>query len=189
MQDFPLLLSTLYDRAVWLFPDQEIVSVEHDLSIARSTYGQTDERIRRLASAFGRLGIEAGEPIGTFAWNNRRHHELYWATANTGRVCHTLNIRLHPEQLSYIINHAGDRAIFVDPDLVGLLAPIVDQLETVQYFVVMGDKTDDRIPGSIAYEDLIADENPHGAWPVLDERSPMMFCYTSGTTWNPKGVD
>ncbi len=188
MQDFPLLLSTLYDRAVWLFPDQEIVSVEHDLSIARSTYGQTDERIRRLASAFGRLGIEAGEPIGTFAWNNRRHHELYWATANTGRVCHTLNIRLHPEQLAYIINHAGDRAIFVDPDLVGLLAPIVDQLETVQYFVVMGDKADDRIPGSINYEDLIADENPHGAWPVLDERSPMMFCYTSGTTGNPKGV-
>ncbi|HEY5890799.1 MAG TPA: AMP-binding protein, partial [Acidimicrobiia bacterium] len=188
MQDFPLLLSTLYDRAVWLFPDQEIVSVEHDLSVVRSTYGETDGRLRRLASALDRLGIGVGEPVGTFAWNNRRHHELYWATANSGRVCHTLNIRLHPEQLVYIINHAGDRAIFVDPDLVGLLAPIVDQLETVEHFIVMGDTADDRLPLSIAYEDLIADEVEHGAWPMLDERSPMMFCYTSGTTGNPKGV-
>ena len=86
MQDFPLNLSTLYDRAVWLYPDQEIVSVESDRSRTRTTYGETDERVRRLASALKRLGLSAGDPVGTFAWNNRRHHELYWATANTGLV-------------------------------------------------------------------------------------------------------
>jgi acyl-CoA synthetase (AMP-forming)/AMP-acid ligase II len=188
MQDFPLLLSTLYDRAVWLYPDQEIVSLGHDLGLTRTTYGRTDTRIRQLATAFSTLGIEQGDAVGTFAWNNYRHHELYWATANTGRICHTLNIRLHPEHLVYIINHAGDRAVFVDPDLVPLIAPIVDQLETVEHFVVMGESGDERIPGSIAYEDLISNEAEHGSWPILDERSPMMLCYTSGTTGNPKGV-
>jgi fatty-acyl-CoA synthase len=186
--DFPLLLSTLYDRGVWLFPDQEIISVEHDLSVTRSSYGETDVRVRRLASAFDALGLEVGDAIGTFAWNNRRHHELYWATANTGRVCHTINIRLHPDQIAYIVNHGHDRVLFVDPDLVPLLAPVADQLESVERFVVMGAEADERLPGSIAYEDLIADEAEFGKWPLLDERSPMMFCYTSGTTGHPKGV-
>ena len=95
--DFPLLLSTLYDNAVWQYGRQEIVSVEADHSIHRTTYAATDDRIRRLATALGaKLGTEAGDAIGTFAWNNHRHHELYWATANTGRVCHTLKIRLFP---------------------------------------------------------------------------------------------
>lgn len=188
MQDFPLLLSTLYNRGVRLYPDQEIVSVEHDRSVARSTYGETDIRIRKLATAFDRLGLESGGVVGTFAWNNRRHHELYWATANTGRICHTLNIRLHPEQIVYIVNHAEDSVIFVDPDLVGLVAPMVEQMPAVATYVVMGAEADERLPGSIAYEDLISDVDEHGAWPLLDERSPMMFCYTSGTTGNPKGV-
>lgn len=186
--DFPLNLSTLYDRAVRLFPDQEIVSVESDRTQVRTTYGEVDDRVRRLATALHRLGMGPGDVIGTFAWNNRRHHELYWATANTGIVCHTINIRLFADQVAYIVNHAGDRALFVDPDLVPLLAPIAGGLETVQTFVVMGDAGSDQLPGSIAYEDLIADADEHGAWPLLDERSPMMFCYSSGTTGNPKGV-
>jgi fatty-acyl-CoA synthase len=186
--DFPLLLSTLYDHAVWLHPDREVISVGSDRKLTRLTYGRLDDRIRRLASAFDELGIEAGEPVGTFAWNNHRHHELYWATANSGRVCHTINIRLFADQIVYIVNHAGDRAIFVDPDLVPLLAPLVDRFETVETIVVMGDEPSDAIPGSVAYEDLIADLPAHGDWPLLDERSPMMFCYTSGTTGNPKGV-
>ncbi|MGI9642936.1 MAG: AMP-binding protein, partial [Acidimicrobiia bacterium] len=95
--DFPLLLSTLYDHAMWQYPDQGIVSVEADLSIHRTTFGETDARVRRLAGALERVGIERGDAIATFAWNNHRHHELYWATANTGRICHTLNIRLFPE--------------------------------------------------------------------------------------------
>ena len=186
--DFPLNLSTLYDRAVRLYPDQEIVSVEADKSRVRSTYGETDTRVRRLATALQSLGLGRGDVLGTFAWNNRRHHELYWATANTGIVCHTLNIRLFADQLAYIVNHAGDKVVFVDPDLVPLLAPIADRLETVESFVVMGDVASDDLPGSIAYEDLIADAEPHGKWSLLDERSPLMFCYSSGTTGDPKGV-
>jgi fatty-acyl-CoA synthase len=186
--DFPLNLSTLYERAVGLYPDQEIVSVESDRSIARTTYGETDSRVRRLATALFGLGLTPGDPVGTFAWNNRRHHELYWATANTGLVCHTINIRLFAEQVAYIVDHAGDKVIFVDPDLVPLLAPIAERLQSVKTFVVMGETAAEALPGSIAYEDLIGDADEHGAWPLLDERSPMMFCYTSGTTGNPRGV-
>ncbi len=186
--DFPLNLATLYDRAVWLYPDQEIVSVEQDGTRARSTYGETDIRIRKLASALNALGMGKGDAVGTFAWNNQRHHELYWATANTGRVCHTLNIRLFADQLVYIVNHAQDRILFVDPSLIPLMEPLVGRFESVERYVVMGESSDDRLPNSIAYEDLIADQAPHGPWEELDERSPMMFCYTSGTTGDPKGV-
>ena len=184
MDDFPLLLSTLYDRAVRLFPNQEIVSVESDRSVIRNSYAETDERVRRLATALDRkLGVGPGQAVGTFAWNNQRHHELYWATANTGRICHTLNIRLFADQLEYVINHGEDQVVFVDPDLAGLFAPIVPRLKTVKAYVVMGgDASDSGLPNAISYEDLIGDAEPHGAWPELSERSPMMFCYTSGTT-------
>jgi fatty-acyl-CoA synthase len=186
--DYQLNLSTLYDRAVWLYPDQEIVSVEPDRSQVRTTYGETDGRVRRLASALETLGVDRGQVVGTFAWNNRRHHEVYWATANSGRVCHTLNIRLFADQLAYIVNHAGDKVIFVDPDLVPLMAPIADRLGTVERYVILGDAADPLLPGSVAYEDLIEDASEKRMWPELDERSPLMFCYTSGTTGDPKGV-
>ncbi len=188
MQDFPLLLSTLYDHAVWIHPDQEIVSVEADRSVVRHTYAETDARVRKLATALGQLGIDAGDAVASFAWNNQRHHELYWATANTGRILHTINLRLFPDQIVYIANHAGDRALFVDPDLVPLVAPLADRMETVEHWVVMGPSASPDLPGSIAYEDLISDAPEHGSWPILDERSPMMLCYSSGTTGNPKGV-
>ncbi len=188
--DFPLLLSTLYDNAVWQFPQQEIVSVESDRSIHRSTYGEADVRIRKLATALAdKLGTVAGDAIGTFAWNNHRHHELYWAIANTGRICHTLNIRLFPNQLEYIVNHAEDKVIFVDPDLAPLLAPMISEFPTVEHVVIMGPTAEGSgIDGALAYEDLIGDAEPIDTWPLLDERSPMMYCYTSGTTGNPKGV-
>lgn len=188
MMDFPLLLSSLYDRAVKVHPERRIVSVNSDKSRHYTTYGETDPRVRRLATALRTLGIDQGDVIGTFAWNNHRHHELYWATANTGVVCHTLNIRLFPEQLSYVINHAGDKVLFVDPDLAPLLAPVVDSLDTVETFVVLGDPAETSLPNAVGYEDLIADADEWTAWPALDERSPMMFVYTSGTTGNPKGV-
>lgn len=191
MDDFPLVLSTLYDRAVKLYPSQEIVSVEHDRTIVRQSYAETDLRVRRLARALDeRLGVGMGDAVGTFAWNNRRHHEIYWATANTGRICHTLNIRLFPDQLSYIVNHAADRVLFVDPDLLPLAERFADRLETVERFVVMGGEVPDttRLRNVMSYEELIDGVDPIQAWPHLDERSPMMLCYTSGTTGNPKGV-
>lgn len=190
MMDFPLLLSTLYERAVELFPDQEIVSVEADGSVRRTTYAQTDVNIRKLCTVFDQLGIEVGQAVGTFAWNNQRHHELYWATANSGRICHTLNIRLFSDQLTYIANHAQDQAIFVDPDLVGVLEPLADKMPSVRHWVVMGpDASLTTLPNALSYDDLLAEVEPHqGDWPMLDERSPHMYCYTSGTTGDPKGV-
>ena len=188
--DFPLLLSTLYDNAVWQYPNQEIVSVEADRSVHRTTYAETDTRVRKLTTALAeKLGTDVGDAIGTFAWNNHRHHELYWATANSGRICHTLNIRLFPDQLEYVVNHGEDKVIFVDPDLAPLLAPMVPKFNTVEQIVIMGPTAEGSgIPGAIAYEDLIEDVEPVAEWPLLDERSPMMYCYTSGTTGNPKGV-
>jgi fatty-acyl-CoA synthase len=190
MDDFPLLLSTLYEQSVALFPDQEIVSVETDLSVQRHTYAQTDERIRKLATALSeKLGLDVGDVAGTFAWNNQRHHELYWATANSGRVAHTLNIRLFPEQLTYIVNHGRDRVMFVDPNLVPLVERFAANLDVIEHYIIMGDAVGQTsLPNAIAYEDLIADVRPWGDWPLLDERSPMMYCYSSGTTGNPKGV-
>jgi fatty-acyl-CoA synthase len=188
MQDFPLLLSTLYDHAVWIHPDQEIVSVESDGSLLRTTYAATDGRVRRLAGALGRLGVGPGDAVGTFAWNNIRHHELYWATANTGMICHTINIRLFADQVVYVANHAEDKVVFVDPDLVPVIAPLASRMETVRHWVVLGAEASPDLPGSIAYEDLIADAPSEEEWPLLDERSPMMLCYSSGTTGNPKGV-
>ncbi len=190
MDDFPLRMSTLYGHAARLYGDSEIVSVEPDGATVRLTYAESDERIRRLATALeDRLGVPLGGVVGTFAWNNHRHHELYWATANSGRVCHTLNIRLFPEQLTYIVNHGRDQVIFVDSDLVETIAPIAHTFETVEAFVVMGGSIADvELPNAISYEDLIADVDPMPAWPEFGERAPLMFCYTSGTTGNPKGV-
>jgi fatty-acyl-CoA synthase len=190
MMDFPLNLSTLYERAVRLFPNQEVVSVEADRSIRRTTYAETDVNVRKLATVFEQLDVDEGQAVGTFAWNNQRHHELYWATANTGRICHTLNIRLFPEQLEYIINHGEDQVIFVDPDLVKALEPLAATLTTVRHFVVLGpDTADTTLPNAVSYDDLLAAADPfEGDWPRLDERSPHMYCYTSGTTGNPKGV-
>ncbi|MCE2529007.1 MAG: long-chain fatty acid--CoA ligase [Acidimicrobiia bacterium] len=189
MLDFPLLLSTLYERAVRIYPHQEVVSVNADGSLRRSTYGETDDRVRRLVAALDRLGIRRGEVVGTLAWNTHRHHEIYWATANTGRICHTVNLRLSADHIRYIIDHGRDRAVFISGDMVEAVERLAPDLPGVEYWIMLdGDPDATSLPGAIAYEDLISDPGYKGSWPELDERSPHMYCYTSGTTGNPKGV-
>jgi fatty-acyl-CoA synthase len=191
MQDVPLTLPHLFERAERLFFDKEVVTATAT-GLDRTTYGDWAARTRRLGGVFDDLGISEGGRVATFAWNTARHLELYFGIPCTNRVLHTLNIRLFPEQLVYIVNHAEDEAIFVDRSLVGLLWPLVDQLETVRHIVVMDDgKGDVPSPdGGRAlhdYEDLLATADPV-EFDVRDEDQAAAMAYTSGTTGNPKGV-
>ncbi|MEQ1785680.1 MAG: long-chain fatty acid--CoA ligase [Acidimicrobiales bacterium] len=191
MQDVPLTLPHLFGRAETLFFDKELVTATAT-GIERTTYGAWAERTRRLGGVLDDLGVSDDGRVATFAWNTARHLELYFGIPCTGRVLHTLNIRLFPEQLVYIVNHAEDEVIFVDRSILGLLWPLVDQLETVRHIVVMDDgKGEVPSPdGGRAlhdYEDLLAAAEPV-QFDVRDEYRAAAMAYTSGTTGNPKGV-
>jgi fatty-acyl-CoA synthase len=191
MQDFPLTLPHVFERAERLFADKDVVTVAAT-GRERTSYGTWAERARRLGGALDDLGVGADGRVATFAWNTARHLELYFAVPCTGRVLHTLNIRLFPEQLVYVANHAEDEVIFVDQSLARLLFPLVGQLTTVKHLVVMDDGTGDLPPldGAAAvhdYETLVAAAEPV-AFGVDDESRAASMCYTSGTTGNPKGV-
>ena len=160
MQDFPLTLPNYFDRAEQLFPAKEIVTATAT-GRERTTYGAWAERTRRLGGVLDDLGISADGRVATFAWNTARHLELYFAAPCTGRVLHTLNIRLFPEQLTYIVNHAEDEVIFVDRSLIGLLWPLLPTFETVRHVVVMDDgrgeePTDAGTADLSGYETLLA---------------------------------
>jgi fatty-acyl-CoA synthase len=158
-------------------------------SCRRASFAQVADRADRLASALARLGIREGDRVGTFAWNNQEHLEAYMAVPSMGAVLHTLNLRLFPEQLTYITNHAEDRVILVDATLIPLLARVAADLKTVEQFVIMGDGDASALGGNVlSYEELLAAEPGGYDYPELDERSAAAMCYTSGTTGNPKGV-
>jgi fatty-acyl-CoA synthase len=187
--DFPLTLHHPLRRMRSVHPDAEVVTLTPDGSTIRAGFGEVAERVDRLARTLERLGVGPGERVGTFAWNNQRHFELYMAIPCVGAVLHTLNVRLFAEQLTYIVNHAEDRVIFVDDSLVPLLEKLAPQLPGVRHYVVMGDGETGSLPDALRYEELLADA---GAgvfdYPELDERQAAALCYTSGTTGNPKGV-
>jgi fatty-acyl-CoA synthase len=187
--DFQLTLSHIRGRMRNCNMGAEVVTLSPDGSVTRTSHRQTSERIDRLARVLQRLGIEQGDRVGTFAWNNQRHLELYFAIPCLGAVLHTLNIRLFEEQLTYIVNHAEDKAIFVDDSLVPLLEKLAPKLPGVRHYVVMGDGEAGSLPGALRYEELL-EEAGEGAfeYPALDERQAAALCYTSGTTGNPKGV-
>ncbi|ORX06153.1 long-chain fatty acid--CoA ligase [Mycolicibacillus trivialis] len=191
MQDAPLSLAQLLRYGSTVHGTAEVITWT-DNGPRRQTYAETGRRCARLAHALTKLGITGDQRVGTFMWNNSEHLEAYLAIPAMGAVLHTLNIRLFPEQLIHIVNHAEDRVILVDASLLPLLAPQLPQCRTVEHLVVTGPTVPDAdIPESItvhAWEDLIADEPDEFDWPEHDERSAAALCYTSGTTGDPKGV-
>ena len=191
MQDRPLTLDHFFNRAECLYPRKHVVTATAN-GVERETYGQWADRTRRLGSVLDELGISADGRVATFGWNTARHLELYFAAPCSGRVLHTLNIRLFADQITYIVNHAEDEVIFVDRSLTGLLWPLLETFKTVRHVVVADDGRGDEPAdaGSAElhdYEDLLAAAAP-AEWPRLDENQAASMCYTSGTTGNPKGV-
>jgi len=191
MQDFPLTLPHLHMRAERLFADKQVVTVTA-AGKQTVTYGDWAERTRRLGGALDTLGISADGRVATFGWNTARHLELYFAAPCTNRVLHALNIRLFPEQLVYVANHAEDEVVFVDKSLAKLVWPLFAKFDTVRHIVVMDDGAGE-VPEAPAgkqvhdYEELVAGSSPV-AFDVRDENQAASMCYTSGTTGNPKGV-
>ena len=192
MQDTQLTVNYLFDRAEKYHRDKVIVTATAT-GRERTTYGEWADRTRRLASVLDTLGISATGRVATFAWNTARHLELYFAAPCSGRILHTLNIRLFPEQLTYIVNHAEDEVIFIDTSIFPLIEPLLKTFETVKHLVFMYDGKGE-IPAKVdgfevhEYESLLAAASP-AQWPDrIDENQAASMCYTSGTTGNPKGV-
>ncbi len=191
MQDRPLALPHVFHRAERYFGHKSIITAsatdEH-----RSTVSEWAQRVRRLATVLDTLAIGPDGRVATFCWNTGRHLELYFAAPCTGRVLHALNIRLFPEQLVYIANHAEDEVVFVDRSLLPVFWPLVDKMETVRHVVVMDDGADVEVPADPRvhdYEELLAAATPFGGvFAIQDENQAAAMCYTSGTTGNPKGV-
>ena len=191
MMHQPLTISSLIEHAENYHNETEVVSVESDGTLARSTWQEIARNARRLASALLGLGLETGDRCATIAWNNRRHLEIYFGVAGAGLICHTINPRLFPEQLIYIINHAQDKVLFLDKTFLPVAAKLGEHLQSVEHVVLLGPRDEEAaamIPGLKFYDELIAAGDSEYNWPELDENSPSSLCYTSGTTGNPKGV-
>ena len=191
MQDRPLLISSLIEFAALNHREGEIVSRTVEGPVLRYTYKDCAVRSRQLAKSLEKLGVEQSDRIGTLAWNGYRHVEIYYGVSGMGAVCHTINPRLFPEQIVYIVNHAEDKYIFTDLTFVPLLEKISDQSPQVKGFVIMTDEANmpqTTLPNVICYENLLATADDDYKWPVFDERTASSLCYTSGTTGNPKGV-
>ena len=189
MMDYPLTLPHILERSAKLFSRREIASKMPD-EIHRYTYADFHGRVHALARGLERLGIQRGDRVGTLCWNSFRHLELFFGVTCYGAVLHTLNLRLAPDQLAYIINHAQDQVIFVDASLVSILESIGDQIPCVKHFVVLPDcPVTSALGPSSDYEQLVTSSagQPYG-WPQLAENEAAASCYTSGTTGNPKGV-
>ncbi|WP_421997604.1 long-chain fatty acid--CoA ligase [Roseovarius confluentis] len=188
MQHRPLRIIDILTYAAEAFPEQGLVSVRDESDIHRTTYPQTLARVCQLAHALDALGLKTGDRIATLAWNGYRHFELYYAIAGIGGVCHTINPRLPPDQMQYILDHAQDSAICVDISLVPLLENVT--LPEGCRVIVMTDAAHmpDAPDGSLAYETLMADQPTSYDWPSFPEDTAAGLCYTSGTTGNPKGA-
>jgi acyl-CoA synthetase (AMP-forming)/AMP-acid ligase II len=191
MMETQLTITSIMEHADRINGKSEIVSVTGDNPCHRYTYKDAFQRVRKLANALQGVGFNQGDRIATLAWNDYRHFELYYAISCSGQVCHTINPRLFPEQIDFIINHAEDQWIFADPMFVPLLESLKDQLPTVRGYVIMTDQAhmpQTNLANAHCYETFIADQADTFNWPDLDENTASSMCYTSGTTGNPKGV-
>ena len=191
MMDLPLLVSGFMEYAAENHGETEIVARELEGDIFRYTYAQAHDRMKRLAMALARLGVQPGMPVGTLAWNTHRHFEMFYGVPGSGAVLHTVNPRLFPDQLVYIINHAEDRVLCLDAVTLPIVEQIAPRLTTVEKYIVLA--AEDRMPQTslpvLCYETLLAQEDEQDfAWPRFDENSASTICFTSGTTGNPKGV-
>ena len=191
MMNSQLMISSILRHADKNFPDSEIVSVTADNPRHRHTYKDFANRSRQLANALAGLGAKFGDRIGTLAWNDYRHLELYYGVSGSGMVCHTINPKLFPEQVNYIINHAEDKFIFVDLLVVPLLEALKDHLPKVEGYIILTDEAHmphTTLPNVMCYETLLSKQSTSFDWPEFDENTASAMCYTSGTTGNPKGV-
>jgi fatty-acyl-CoA synthase len=190
MSDYPLTIGSILDYGTTVHAESEIATWTGDPAskgFKRATFREVGARARQFARALERLGIGRGDRAGTLCWNTQEHLEAYYAISAMGAVVHTLNLRLFPDQLSFIINHGGDRVIVVDASLVPLLLRIRGELKSLERVIVVGDAPG-LPPDFLRYEELLASEEPQYAWAQIDERSAAAMCYTTGTTGDPKGV-
>jgi fatty-acyl-CoA synthase len=195
MMQLPLLISSLIVHAERHHPEGEIVSRRVEGDIHRTTYKELAARSRRMAKALATLDVKFGDRVGTLAWNGYRHMELYFAVSGMGAVLHTINPRLHPDQIVYIGDHAEDQVLFFDMTFLPLIQAVARRAKTIRHFVAMTDRAHmpapevaATIPGLLCYEDLMGAQDDSYTWPSFDENTASSLCYTSGTTGNPKGV-
>lgn len=188
------MISSLIEHAAAFHSDTEIVSRLPEGHVRHTTWSQVSEQSKQVANALAELGIERGDRVATLAWNSDRHLALYFGVSGSGAVMHTVNPRLFPEQIAYIINHAEDRVLFFDITFTQLVGQLASELSAVQTYVVMTDREHmPEIPGIpadrlLCWDEFIGSQSIHYDWPEFDERSASSLCYTSGTTGNPKGV-
>lgn len=192
MMQMPLMISSLIVHAARHNGDVEIVSRRVEGDTHRYTYRDAELRSRKLAQALARLGCTGGDRVGTLAWNGYRHLEIYYGTAGSGLVCHTINPRLFPEQITWIVNDAEDRVLCFDLTFLPLVEKLAPHLKGVQHYVLMTDRAhmpaQSSLPGLLCYDELVEAEDGHYAWPEFDENTASSICYTSGTTGHPKGA-
>lgn len=192
MMSQPLLISSLIKHADRYYGDTEVVSRRVEGDIHRYTYSDCHKRSKQLANALTTLGVKMGDRVATLAWNGYRHLEAYYAVSGSGAVLHTINPRLHPEQIAYIANHAEDLYLFFDLNFLPVVESVAALCKTVKGFVMMCDRdhmpAETKIANLMCYEDLIAKNSDQYEWPLFDENSASSLCYTSGTTGNPKGA-
>lgn len=191
MQDRPLLISSLIEHAATFHPATEIVSRLPEGTVHRSNWKAVCLRSRQVAHALKGLGVEQGDRVGTLAWNSYRHLALYYGVSGSGAVLHTVNPRLFPEQVDYIVNHAEDQVLFFDISFAKLVEQLAPSLKTVKAYIALTDRAhmpDVKLPNLLCFDELMDGQPTEYAWPQFDEKSASSLCYTSGTTGNPKGV-